>query len=574
MSTEPEPEEQLPPEFEDALGAAECGMVADVGSLVGSVGTTLEQAAKHASRAIPAFMRYAAGLGLVAWEFGARSVGVPVDEATSFDAGAAQDRRFRDPAWNDSPFFHAVLQSYRLTGKLLLDIVDAADLPPETRVKADFATRLIIDAIAPTNALITNPTALRRAYETNGASLVSGVGNFLRDVRDNDGWPSQVDRGAFELGKDLAPTAGNVIFRNELIEVMQYGAQTEEVYEIPLLICPPWINRYYIADLAPGRSLVEWAVQHGHTTFAISYHNPNESMRDLTFEDYVSLGPLAGIEAVRNITGSDTLNTLSICLGGTLTTAVLAYLDARGEQVVNSSTLLNSAVDYSKSGLLGSLFSDESMLKQFEKQVASKGYLDSRSMAHTFDLLRANDLVFQYAVSGWLLGEKPAPFDLLAWNAHGTNIPGKAHGFFVRKMYLENAMPKDELELLGERLKVSEIKTDTYIVAAVDDHIVPWRSSYNTTGLLKGHTRFVLTSAGHIAGIVNPPHPKSRLWTNDELPNDPDQWREGAVEHEDTWWNDWAEWQGSRAGAKRPAREIGNDSYPPLDAAPGTYVLT
>jgi polyhydroxyalkanoate synthase subunit PhaC len=522
-------------------------------------------------RALPASVRFGAAMGLACASFPARLVGVRTPDVAAVDP---KDVRFRSRAWTENPFFHLLLESYLLTERFLQELVHAAELEAPNADKAEFAARLLSDACAPTNFLPTNPAALERAFETSGVSVVRGVRNFLHDIAENDGWPSQVDRSAFHLGENMAATEGSVVYRNELIEVLQYAPQTGEVHEIPLLVCPPWINRYYIADLAPGKSLVEWAIQHGHTVFAISYRNPDESMRDLTFDDYLRLGPLTAIDVARSIADADAVNTLAICLGGTMNAMALAYLDACGDRLVNASTYLNSAVDYEGAGLLASVFADVETVEGLVRRMERTGYLDGKDMARTFDLLRANDLVFRYVVDGWLLGEKPPAFDLLAWNADSTNMPGKAHAHFIRKMYLENALARDDYIAMGERLVVSEISTDSYIVAAVEDHIVPWRVSYRTTQLFKGPVRFVLTSAGHIAGIVNPPSPKVRLWTNDDLPPDPDSWRRGAKEHRDTWWNDWITWLGSRAGAMTVPPSMGSASYPLIGDAPGEYVRT
>jgi polyhydroxyalkanoate synthase len=370
----------------------------------------------------------------------------------------------------------------------------------------------------------------------------------------------------------MAATPGKVVFRNDLIEILQYTPQSEEVYEIPLLVCPPWINRYYIADLAPNKSLIEWAVQHGHTTFAISYRNPDASMRDNTFDDYLRLGPLTAVDVVRSIAGTHVVNTLAICLGGTLNTMMLAYLEAVGDRFVNATTLLNSATDYADSGLLSDVFTDPRTIDVMCRRMEETGFLEAKDMTRTFTMLRANDLLFRYVVENWLLGESPPAFDLLAWNDDGTRMPGKAHSYFARKMYIENALANDKMEALGERLIMSSITTDTYIVAAVEDHIVPWQSSYRSTQLYKGPIRFVLTSSGHIAGIVNPPSPKVRLWTNDDLPVDPARWLAGASQHTESWWEDWARWIGERAGVRVVPPSMGSAAYPPLVDAPGTYV--
>jgi polyhydroxyalkanoate synthase len=556
----------------DALGAVEGAFdTADPVALGRALFRAMERAALRPWRAAPAWLRYGAAMGLVGASLPARLIGVRPPDIAAVDP---RDGRFRSPAWNDNALFHFMLETYLLTERLVLELVHSAELEGPSAPKAEFAAQLLTDALAPTNFLPTNPAALVRAFETGGASVVRGARNMLHDVVDNGGWPSQVDRSEFRLGENMAATPGKVVYRNDLIELLQYEAQTDDVYEIPLVVCPPWINRYYIADLAPGKSLVEWALQRGHTVFAISYRNPDESMRDLTFDDYLRLGPLSAIDVARSVTDSETVNTLAICLGGTMNAMVLAYLDACGDRLVNSSTYLNSAIDYEGAGTLATVFADPDTVEGLVRRMEKTGYLEGKDMAHTFDLLRANDLVFRYVVDGWLMGEKPPAFDLLAWNADSTNMPGRAHAHFTRKMYLENALARDEYVAMGERLMVSEIATDSYIVAAVEDHIVPWQVSYRTTQLLKGPVRFVLTSAGHIAGIVNPPSPKVRLWTNEALPPDADIWRAGAVEHRDTWWNDWAAWIATRGGERTAPPSTGSALYPVLGDAPGTYVRT
>jgi polyhydroxyalkanoate synthase subunit PhaC len=558
--------------FEDALGALEgVFQTTDPVSLGRTFVGAMARAARRPWKTVPAIARSGLGFSVTGVDTAARAFGVHLPGMAH---AGHQDPRFRSSAWHDNFAFHGLMESYLVVGRLLRELVHTAQLRGNARAKAEFATGLVTDALAPTNFFLTNPEALERLFETGGLSALRGARNFARDVFRNDGWPAQVERRDFVLGKNVAATPGSVVFRNELVEVIQYEPATPAVREIPLLVCPPWINRYYIADLAPGKSLVEWAVAHGHSTFAISYRNPDESMRGLTFDDYLRLGPLAAIDVVRGITGRDLVNTLAICLGGTMNAMVLAYLDAVGDEFVNSATFLNSAVDYEDAGTLASVFADPHTVEGLVRRMEEKGYLDGREIAHTFDLLRANDLVFRYMVDGWLLGKPPPSFDLLAWNADSTNLPGLAHGHFLRKMYVDNALAHDEYVALGETLVATEISTDSYIVAAVDDHIVPWRVSYRTTQLFKGPVRFVLGSAGHIAGIVSPPSPKAKLWTNDDLPASADRWRSGAVEHRDTWWNDWARWIETRAGGLAEPPPIGNERFPVLEPAPGAYVLS
>ncbi len=533
----------------DLLGVTETAIdAADPVSLGRSYVGAMRKAAVRPLHSVPAWLRYGAGLGMAGTNLLTRAVGIRLPGVVEPDP---KDARFQDPTWSDNIVFHGLLQVYLLTARLVHDLVDAAGLQPPEGPKAEFAASILADALAPTNLLFTNPRALKRVFETGGTSVVRGARNYFNDVRHNDGWPRQVDRTPFVLGKNTAATPGQVVFRNELIEVLQYTPTTDEVFERPLLVVPPWINRYYIADLAPGKSLVEWAVSHGHTTFALSFRNPDSSMRELSFDDYLRLGPLTAIDVVRDIAGSETINTLSICLGGTMTAMALAYLDACGDHFVNSATFLNSAIDYAEAGALATVFADPATLEGMVRRMEKEGFLPGKDIARTFDLLRANDLVFRYVVDGWLMGETPPAFDLLVWNADSTNMPGRAHAEFLRRAYIENAVARDEYVAMGERLMVSEIGTDSYVVAGVEDHIVPWQVSYRTAQIFKGAVRFAMTSGGHIAGIVCPPNPKVRLWTNDDLPRDPEAWRAGATEHRDTWWNDWAVWVAERAGELR-----------------------
>jgi polyhydroxyalkanoate synthase subunit PhaC len=556
----------------ERLGAAASlpGANADPIGLMGALGLSLWRAAAEPATVARIAAGYMARLATAGIASTARAVG-------SSAAGPAhpdpKDRRFSEPAWQDNAGFYALMQYYLLSRKLLLDLVET-NADEAGGPKARMATELLSDALAPTNFLLTNPAALRRGWETGGLSVWRGWLNFVRDLRHNGGWPRQVDLRPFEVGRNLAPTAGQVVYRNELIELIQYAPATEQVSEIPILICPPWINKYYIVDLAPGKSLVEWAVSHGLTVFAISFRNPESSMRDVGFDDYLLKGPRVALDVVRDITRSPTVNMLSVCLGATLTTCLLAYLEATGATgLINSSTTLNSLVDHDRAGQLSSVFTDEATVDALERRMERNGYLDANDMAHTFDLLRANDLVFSYVVSGWLLGEQPPAFDLLAWNADSTRMPAKMHSFYLRRCWIENALADDRLELAGIRLPVSDIDVDTYITAAIEDHIVPWRNAYRTTQLLqKASCRFVLSSSGHIAGIVNPPSPKARFWANEVLPLDPDEWRRGAAEHADTWWNDWITWILPRSGDLRTPPAFGNANYPPLGPAPGTYV--
>jgi len=482
------------------------------------------------------------------------------------------DKRFSDPAFTENPMFALLEQQYLLGCQYFSELLDAAGLEGIEDAKARFATQFVLDALAPTNTLYGNPAALREAIDTGGESLVRGAQNMLEDLNNNAGWPSQVDASGFEVGVNLAATPGAVIFRNDLIELIEYQPQTEQVYEIPLLFCPPWINKYYIMDLAPGKSLIEWAVGHGHHCFAISYRNPDETMRDLSLSDYLHLGQREAVRVILEITGANQVNTVSLCLGGTLSAIALAREVAAGERTMGSATFLNTNTDFSVPGVLG-LFTDESTIAGLEQQMARDGYLEAESMAHVFDLLRANDLVFQYVANNWLLGKQPAAFDLLVWNNDSTRMPAKMHSEYLRSCYLNNEFARGTFEIDGFVLDPTAVDVDTYVVAAINDHIVPWVSGYKTAQIFSGPNRFVLSTQGHIAGVVNPPSPKAQHWTNDERPADPEQWKAEAQLVDATWWIDWTQWIAARAGRLvAPHADLGSAGYPPLEPAPGSYV--
>src|SRR6476659_2950733 len=486
---------------------------------------------------------------------------------------ARGDKRFADPAYQQHPAYFLLAQQYLLFSRLVDELLDTAGVSGSREAKARFIAKFLVDALAPTNTLAGNPAALRKAFDTGGKSIVNGLKNWVHDLRHNGGWPSQVDRSGFEVGVNMAATPGSVVYRSDLIELIQYSPQTPETYAVPLLFCPPWINKFYIMDLAPGKSLIEWAVQHGHTCFAISYRNPDKSMSELGFRDYLFKGPLDAVRVVREITGAPAVNTVSVCLGGTLTALGLAHNAARGDDSIKSATFLNTHTDFTQPGLLGT-FTDEATVAGLEKEMSKKGYLESSTMARTFSALRPNDLIFQYVVNNGLLGNKPPSFDLLAWNEDSTRMPARMHSEYLRSCYLHNEFARGEFEIEGKRVDPSQVDIDTYVLAAVDDHVVPWTSGYKTTQLLGGKSRFVLSSSGHIAGIVNPPNPKAKHWVNDSLPADPHEWREHAQLVEATWWQDWTGWIAERGGDLVPAPEqLGSDAYPPIEDAPGSYVL-
>lgn len=486
-----------------------------------------------------------------------------------------KDRRFTDPAWSENAGYWWLREIYHDWEQALLDIVRDTEAAPATKQKAEFAVQLMIDALAPTNFIPGNPAVIKKALETGGLSLTRGARNFVHDLRTNRGVPRQVVPGAHTVGKDMAVTPGKVVFRNDLMELIQYAPSTEQVHEIPLLFSPPWINKYYIMDLAPGRSLVQWAIDHGHTVFMISYRNPDERMRHVKMDDYLISGPIAALEVVRDITGADKVNLLGLCLGGTLTMATLAYLDAVGMDLINSATFLNTLIDFSEPGLLG-VFTDEASIRRLERTMQRTGFLPKEEMQRSFNLLRTNDLIWNYAVSSWLMGEEPPAFDLLSWNNDSTRMPAEMHSFYLRSCYLGNELARGVMELAGQRLDLEKVDQDLYFLSAEQDHIAPWRSSYAGALLPGGEVRFVLSNSGHIAGIVNPPSPKSIHYvveSDEPLPETPDEWLAAATMHPVTWWEDWAKWIGARAGGMRKPPRMGNRKYRPIADAPGTFVL-
>jgi len=528
-------------------------------------------AAAHPDRVALALARAAGEMVRATTAATVRAVG----GTPSYAPKRGKDRRFTDPAWSENAGYWWLSEIYHDCEQALLEIVRDTDTSPAVKQKAQFAVQLMIDALSPTNSILGNPAVIKKALDTGGLSLVRGARNFLHDLRTNQGAPRQVVPGAHTVGEHTALTPGKVVFRNELMELIQYAPSTAEVHEIPLLFSPPWINKYYIMDLAPGRSLVQWAVDHGHTAFMISYRNPDEEMRHVKMDDYLISGPIAALEVVRNITGAEKVNLLGLCLGGTLTMATLAYLDAVGLDLINTATFLNTLIDFSEPGLLG-VFTDEASIRRLERTMKRTGFLPKEEMQRSFNLLRTNDLIWNYAVSSWLMGEEPSAFDLLSWNNDSTRMPAEMHSFYLRSCYVGNELARGVMELAGQRLDLKIVDQDLYFLSAEQDHIAPWRSSYAGARLPAGQVRFVLSNSGHIAGIVNPPSPKSIhrvLEDHQTLPPDPSDWLAAATIHAMTWWEDWAQWIAARAGAMRKPPRMGSRKYRPIADAPGTYVL-
>lgn len=528
-------------------------------------------AASRPDKVASAFARAAGEMIRATGAATARAIG----GTSAYQPKHGKDRRFGDPAWNENAGYWWLREIYHDFEQALLEIVRETDTSADIKQKAEFGVQLLIDALAPTNFVPGNPAVIKKALDTGGLSLAKGARNFIHDVRTNRGVPRQVVPGAHTVGEDMALTPGKVVFRNDLMELIQYAPSTAEVHEIPLLFSPPWINKYYIMDLAPGRSLVQWAVDHGHTAFMISYRNPDEQMRHVKMDDYLISGPIAALDVVRDITGAEKVNLLGLCLGGTLTMASLAYLDAVGLDLINSATFLNTLIDFSEPGLLG-VFTDEASIRRLERTMKRTGFLPKEEMQRSFNLLRTNDLIWNYAVSSWLMGEEPPAFDLLSWNNDSTRMPAEMHSFYLRSCYLGNELARGVMELAGQRLDLEKVDQDLYFLSAEQDHIAPWRSSYVGALLPGGDVRFVLSNSGHIAGIVNPPSPKSIhhvLEGDQPLPDSPDEWLAAATTHPVTWWEDWAQWIGARAGGMRKPPRMGSRKYRPIADAPGTYVL-
>ena len=448
------------------------------------------------------------------------------------------------------------------------------DLDPAEQQRINFHLRQFVDAMSPTLMLMANPAALHKAIETGGASVVTGARNLMADL--NAGRLTMVDAEAFAPGRNLALTPGKVVHRNRLIELIQYSPSTEQVHKTPLLILPPWINKFYILDMQPKNSMIRYLVGQGFTVFVISWKNPDASMDDIGIEDYMDLGALEASDVAREITGSPKVNAMGYCIGGTLLTLTLATLAAKGDDRFNSASFLVSLQDFARVGDTA-VFMDEPAIDLIEQQMMERGYLDSREMSNMFNLLRSNDLIWSNVVNNYLLGNKPPAFDLLYWNADGTRMARAAHSWYVRNTYIENNLVKPgTVTLKGEPIDLARIRLDTYAAGAEKDHIVPWDAAWRITQLFGGDVRFVLASSGHIAGIINPPGGKGNYWTRelkDADASSPEQWLQSATKHEGSWWPDWSAWLSARSREKGKPPSLGSKKHPPIENAPGAYVL-
>ena len=492
--------------------------------------------------------------------------------ATPNASPGLQDKRFDAPEWHSNPVYRTIKDLYLLASNFLLEESQAEDLDPAERERLRFHLEQFVNATSPTLLLLANPAALRRAMETGGASIADGVRNLLHDVE--EGRLTMVDPDAFAPGRNLAVTPGKVVFRNRLIELIQYTPRTEQVFEVPLLFIPPWINKYYILDMQPKNSFIGYMVEQGFTVFVISWKNPDASMEEITFEDYMRDGPLAAAAVIEDITGSPGVNPVGYCIGGTLLAVILAWLAAKGRQEpFATATFMVSLQDFTQVGE-SSLFMGESSIDFIEGQMLERGYLDSREMSAMFNLLRSNDLIWANVVNNYLMGNPPPAFDLLYWNSDGTRMARAAHSWYLRNTYVENNLIKPgKVKVLGEPIDLGRIEQDIYAVGAEKDHIVPWYAAWRITRLTGGRVRFVRASSGHIAGVINHPGPKKgAYWINEEPATSPEAWLDAASKHEGSWWTDWVAWLSERSGGKVKPPALGSKKHRPLGDAPGTYV--
>ncbi len=482
------------------------------------------------------------------------------------------DRRFADPAWSDHPGFHRTMQSYLLLSSTLEKLVEDADLDWKSKQQTRYVLGLLTDSVAPTNSFLGNPAAIKRAFDTAGVSVLRGARNLVNDVRHNGGMPSMVDKRPFEVGRNIAVTPGAVVYRDEVIELIQYAPRTETVYQRPLVVIPPQINKYYILDLAPGRSFIEYAVAQGVPVFAISWRNPTAEHRDWDLDTYVQ-ACLSAVDAATEITGSEDSNLLGACAGGITMALLLGHLAARRSQRVNSATFAVTIMDTQAPSMVG-MFASPGTIEKAIKRSRKKGYLDGSEMSRIFAWLRPNDLIWNYWVNNYLLGNDPPAFDILFWNADNTRLPAGLHADFLELFKGNPFRERGAIEALGTPIDLKKVRVPAYVLAGITDHIVPWASAYGATQMLGGPSRFVLTSSGHIQSLVSPPgNPKASYWTDGPDEPDPQDWLRGATQIKGTWWEHWARWMAEQGGDRVPAAaRLGSDRHPPMEAAPGTYV--
>jgi polyhydroxyalkanoate synthase subunit PhaC len=485
------------------------------------------------------------------------------------------DNRFNDPEWSRNPYFDFWKQAYLITTRWFEQVLDeTAGLDERTRQRAEFYLKQLASAVSPSNFPMTNPVVLRETLASNGRNLLHGMANFMHDLeKSNDVLSiSQTDVEAFEVGRNIATTPGKVIFQNDLVQLIQYAPSTESVQVTPLLIVPPWINKFYILDLGPQKSFIRYMVAKGFTVFVVSWVNPDERLRDKTFEEYMTEGLLAATDAVKRETGVEKVSVIGYCVGGTLLGTTLAYLAARGEEPFASATFFAAQVDFTKAGDL-MLFIDDTQLKALEEMMAERGFLDGSRMATVFNLLRPKDLIWPYIVNNYMLGKKPFPFDLLFWNQDSTRMTPANHNFYLREFYHDNKLARGQMSIGGVKLDLSKVKLPIYELCAREDHIAPAKSVFIGSRLFGGPVTYVLAGSGHIAGVINPPGEKVKYqyWTNDKRAATLEAWLESAAEHPGSWWPHYADWLAKHSGAKVPARAPGA-RLGTIEDAPGSYV--
>ncbi|HKS63955.1 MAG TPA: class I poly(R)-hydroxyalkanoic acid synthase [Xanthobacteraceae bacterium] len=489
-------------------------------------------------------------------------------------APAPGDKRFNDPEWSSNQFYDFMKQAYLLTTQWGERLVKNAELDEHTRHKAEFYVRQIGNAIAPTNFVLTNPEVMRETLSSNAENLARGMSMLAEDIEAGHGNLKirQSDASKFAVGKNLAMTPGKVIFQNELMQLIQYTPATASVLKRPLLIIPPWINKFYILDLNPEKSFIKWCVEQGLTVFVISWVNPDAQLAAKSFEDYMKSGPIAALDVIKQVTGEDDVNAIGYCVGGTLMAVTLAWMAAKNDRRIASATFFAAQVDFTHAGDL-MVFVDEEQLKSLEHKMAERGYLEGSNMANAFNMLRSNDLIWPYVISNYLKGKQPYPFDLLYWNSDSTRMPAANHMFYLRNCYLDNKLSKGQMVIDNVQLDLGNVTIPVYNLATREDHIAPAKSAFLGSKFFGGDVKYVLAGSGHIAGVVNPPgKPKYQYWTGDAPVGNLDRWLATATEHPGSWWPDWIEWIKAQAGETVPAREPGGGVLTPIEDAPGSYV--
>jgi polyhydroxyalkanoate synthase len=509
------------------------------------------------------------------WQKTAERMFKPLGSDADASAPKAKDKRFRHPDWSENAVFSFVKDSYLVAAKSIMSSVrDVKGLDEASARKVDFYTRQYVDAISPSNFVATNPEVLTATLESGGQNLLRGLENLLSDLERGEGKLSikMTDMNAFRLGENIATSPGKVVYQNELMQLIQYMPSTGWVRTRPLLIVPPWINKFYVLDLQPKNSFIKWAVDQGHTVFVISWVNPDEKLAAKGFEDYMLEGPLAALDAIKAATGESRVNAVGYCLGGTLLASTAAWLAAKGDDRIASATYFVTLVDFTEVGDMA-VFIDEEQLAALERRMRERGYLEAQDMSTSFNMLRANDLIWSFVVSNYLLGKEQMPFDLLFWNSDSTRMPAAMHSFYLRKMYHENLLAKPGgVSLAGTPIDLAKITTPSFILSTKEDHIAPWKSTYAATHLYSAPLKFVLSASGHMAGVISAPGSKYGHWTNDNLPSTPDEWFAGATAHQGSWWPVWDEWITGFDSSRVPAREPGTGGLKIMEDAPGSYV--